>query len=132
MSRRGTTAALLAAALVALGTGGAGAATLPSSPGLAKVTQYTLPPDDLFPGAIAMGPTGDDMWFTVLKGQPGRPAAEQSLEPAIGRITIRGEIREFAVPGAEGSFPYAITAGTTARCGSWRRTAWAGSRRPGR
>ena len=108
--------ALLTAALAALGAGGAGdagAAKLPSSPGLAKVTQYTLPPEDLFPGAIAIGPTGDDMWFTVAKGQPGKVAGEQRLEAAIGRITWGGDISEFPLPSAPQSAgrPYAITAG---------------------
>jgi virginiamycin B lyase len=53
------------------------------------------------------------MWFTVLKGQPGRTAGEQQLTPAIGRITFRGEIREFSLPPAPqfAAAPYSITAG---------------------
>jgi streptogramin lyase len=79
------------------------------------VTQYTLPPEDLFPTSIAMGPQAgpDAVWFTVAKGQPGRTAGEQHLEPAIGRISFGGEIREFPLPssGPNSVMPYAITAG---------------------
>ena len=123
VGRRSTTAYLfataLAAGLAALGAGGAAGAEaarakLPSSPGIAKLTQYTLPPEDLFPYAIASGPSAgpDQMWFTAGRGQPGRTAIEQKIEPVIGRISFGGEIREFPVPDLSlAPTPNAITAG---------------------
>jgi streptogramin lyase len=115
----------LVAVVAALGAGGATAAKpkqekekLPSSPGLAKVTQYELLPDDLFPRAIAAGPERgpDEMWFAVGKGQPGRSALEQEVQPVIGRISFTGEIREFPLPGLPpvrgvANVPYALAAG---------------------
>jgi hypothetical protein len=53
-------AGLTLAAIVASGAAGKSGTEkppLPTSPGLAKVTQYTLPPEDLFPYAIAAGPS---------------------------------------------------------------------------
>jgi virginiamycin B lyase len=110
-------ALLLAALVTMVGATGAGAAEapkLPSSPGLAKLTQYPLPPEDLFPYAIAAGPNAgpDQMWFTAGKGQPGRTAVEQKVEPVIGRISFGGEIREFSPSTVSlQSGPNAITAG---------------------
>lgn len=98
-------AATLSAGLAALGACGAAGAEaakgkLPSSPGIAKLTQWPLPPEDLFPYAIAAGPSAgpDQMWFTAGRAQPGRTAIEQKVEPVIGRISFGGEIREFSPP----------------------------------
>lgn len=73
---------------------------LPSSPGIAKLSQWTLPAEDLYPYAIAAGPSAgpDQMWFTAGRGQPGLRAIEQKVEPVIGRISFGGEIREFSPP----------------------------------
>jgi virginiamycin B lyase len=99
--------AFMAGLAIHSGAAGASAPTpkptppkLPSSPGIAKLTQWTLPPEDLYPYAIAAGPSAgpDQMWFTAGRGQPGLTAIEQKVEPVIGRISFGGEIREFSPP----------------------------------
>jgi len=112
----------LAALPAALGAGAATAGEiakseqqkLPSSPGLARVTQYELLPEDLFPFAIAAGPERGppEMWFSVGRGQPGAQVIEQKLEPVVGRISFSGEIREFPLPYPSiANVPYSLTAG---------------------
>jgi streptogramin lyase len=72
--------------------------------------EFTLAPEDLFPGSITAGPDGN-MWFLVGKGQPGHNAAEMRIESFVARITPEGTISEFPLPPGEGLQPYSLIAG---------------------